>query len=215
MYISMKNPIILNPLATEYLLIFLHGLGDNGENISSIFESYAKRYRNTRMIFPTAMKRKIGICANMEMNAWFNIQSLDLEYEDYDGYRESMENIMKIFNEQNIAPTRTIIAGFSQGGAMSLYIALNEIRYFKSIICCSGFLIDRTNAKNIVKQNITMIHGNKDIVVLPMFGEKSFEILKNKYKQNVKLIKFHGDHTIPNIAFDTIFDGFNDKDLVL
>ena len=62
------------------------------------------------------------------MPAWFDLMSLDPSGpEDEKGIEKSKTNLTKIIDEEinnGIDPSRIVLGGFSQGGALSLYMGL-------------------------------------------------------------------------------------------
>ena len=62
------------------------------------------------------------------MPAWFDLMSLDPSGpEDEKGIEKSSTNLTKIIDEEinnGIDPSRIVIGGFSQGGALAIYMGL-------------------------------------------------------------------------------------------
>jgi len=64
----------------------------------------------------------------MPMNGWSDIYGLDsASEEDEKGFNESADRVKLILQKEidsGIAPSNIILAGFSQGGALALHVAL-------------------------------------------------------------------------------------------
>ena len=62
------------------------------------------------------------------MPAWFDLMSLDPSGpEDEKGIEKSKTNLTKIIDEEvnnGIDPSRIVLGGFSQGGALAIYMGL-------------------------------------------------------------------------------------------
>ncbi|KAK1349849.1 phospholipase/carboxylesterase [Hamiltosporidium tvaerminnensis] len=189
--------VVLNSCATEYLMIFLHGLNSNGYEVSKKFCDLANQYKNIKMVFPTSEKRKVGIYNNECVNAWYNITTKNVSMdEDCQGLNESMESILDLINYYGFRPESVIIGGFSQGAAMALYTAMNSYYSFRVVLCFSGYLPCFLSTKNCVEQRIVMTHGKKDSEVPYIFGWLSYGALL-VFKQCVKFISFDGPHEFP------------------
>ena len=109
--------------------------------------------------------------------------SLDAK-EDLAGITASMNAIEKLVLSKfsHIDPSRIILAGFSQGGAMALHTFLHGKLSFGGIIALSTYLPHRNLAaeadKNKVSgQNIFMAHGTHDEVLPHEIGELAKNIL--------------------------------------
>jgi phospholipase/carboxylesterase len=79
----------------------------------------------TKFILPTASSRPISLNGGYAMPGWSDINGLDPNAaEDTVGFEESRLRIEKIMASElsnGISPSRIIIAGFSQGGALALH----------------------------------------------------------------------------------------------
>jgi len=79
-------------------LIFLHGLGDSSEEFLGVFykhEGYGITNRYTKIVLPTAPKRKVTCEKNKEeTNSWFDIYTIEPEMNAY----SSMGEICARFN---------------------------------------------------------------------------------------------------------------------
>ena len=78
-----------------------------------------------KFVLPTASKRAITCNNGAVMNGWYDIISTqNRESNDYKGKEYSAQYIESLIqneiNNSEIKPSRIIIGGFSQGGAMSI-----------------------------------------------------------------------------------------------
>lgn len=175
--------IDLNPKGNQpqASVIWLHGLGADGNDFVPIVEQFAlEDNHNVRFVFPHAPVRKITVNGGMEMRGWYDIAALDLAHaEDSSGISDSARLIeLLIEREKNlgIKSEHIILAGFSQGGAMSLYTALRFPEKLGGIIALSTYLplaAAFSEARNPINQSIPIFiaHGLFDPVVPLMMGE--------------------------------------------
>src|SRR4051794_35476891 len=128
--------------APELAVIWLHGLGADGHDFEPIVPELRLR-RPVRFVFPHAPIRPVTINNGLEMRAWYDIVSFDAAREDYAGIRASPAAITRLVDreiEQGIAAERIVLAGFSQGGAMALHLALREPRRLAGVLALSTYL---------------------------------------------------------------------------
>jgi len=173
----------------EYAIIWLHGLGADGNDFVPVIpELQPDQLPAIRFLFPHAPTRPVTVNNGMRMRAWYDIFTTDLvRREDEGGIRESESAIRSLIARENIRgiPTQNIIlAGFSQGCAMTLHTGLRLDEPLAGMIALSGYLplqdkfpTERKSAND--NTPIFMGHGNMDPVVAISRGEASYEILKN------------------------------------
>jgi phospholipase/carboxylesterase len=109
-------------------VIWLHGLGADGHDFEPVVPELVRRgERAWRFIFPNAPVRPVTINGGMSMRAWYDLKGLDRRAaEDLAGFRDSDAQIRRLIaseGERGIPAGRIVLAGFSQGAAVSLYTA--------------------------------------------------------------------------------------------
>jgi phospholipase/carboxylesterase len=145
------------------------------------------RYK-IRFVFPHAPTLPITINGGMEMRAWYNIQALNLMHnEDLEGIVASDKMIAALIEREEsfgVRSDRIILAGFSQGGAMSLYTGLRYPKKLGGMIALSTYLpiLDSLEKeRTLINQDIPiyMAHGMFDPIVPFAMGQNSKEYLQN------------------------------------
>lgn len=84
--------------------------------------------RATRFILPTAPTRRVTINGGMPCPAWYDIKSLSGKRDEEgecEGLEESAGAIYALLGTAGVPASRVVLAGFSQGGALSLFAGLN------------------------------------------------------------------------------------------
>ena len=120
------------------------------------------------------------------MPAWYDITTLgkDRIHEKSAGLEESQTRVAGIIDSEisnGIPAHRIVLAGFSQGGAMSLYTGLNLDKTLGGVLCLSGYLVYPAGCRPTAASKQTpvlMLHGEDDGVVLPAYGKESAAKLK-------------------------------------
>ena len=183
------DAVILEPGQTHLTsVIWLHGLGADGHDFESIVpELGLSDTLGIRFIFPHAPKRPVTINGGMVMRSWYDIKDPDLskqrDKEDFD----DSANILKYWIdgeiEKGIAAERVIVAGFSQGGAITLHCGLTYPQQLAGLLVLSSYLpfaavMDEDSASANRQTPIMMMHGEFDPVIPVEFARQSCATLK-------------------------------------
>ncbi|MGH8454468.1 MAG: alpha/beta hydrolase, partial [Nevskiales bacterium] len=126
-------------------VIWLHGLGADGNDFVPIVpELRLPESLAVRFIFPHAPVRPVTLNGGMRMRAWYDILGLDrTAREDETGIRESQAQIEALIGRENtrgIPSERIVLAGFSQGGAITLQTGLRYPEKLAGLMVLSGYL---------------------------------------------------------------------------
>jgi len=174
-----------NPTAA---IIWLHGLGADGHDFEPIVPEIVRRgERPWRFVFPDAPVRPVTINGGMSMRAWYDITGFDRKAsEDLVGFRDTDTRIRQLIAREKargIAANRIVLAGFSQGGAVSLYMVPRYPETLAGVMVLSGYLpgestfaAERTAANDATP--IFMAHGLQDNVLPIGLGAASRNFLK-------------------------------------
>ncbi len=156
-------------------IIWMHGLGADGHDFESIVpELNLPESLRIRFIFPHAPKRAVTVNGGYVMRAWYDIAGPNiLAGEDERGMRESAKQIFELIEaekKKGIAASRIILAGFSQGGAMTLFAGLRYPQKLAGLMVLSAYLplAEKTTAEmseTNAKTSVFMAHGRQDGVV--------------------------------------------------
>ena len=174
-----------NPVAT---VIVMHGLGADGRDFLPIAEQLdLSSVGPVRFLFPNAPIIPVTINGGYEMPAWYDILGADLvRREDEAGLRKSQASIEALIDNEKargIAASRIVIAGFSQGCAMTFMVGLRYAEKLAGLMCMSGYLplADKTLAERSPASQgvpIFMGHGSRDGVVVLERAVASRDALK-------------------------------------
>ncbi|NKF51602.1 carboxylesterase [Shewanella sp. WXL01] len=179
---QLHDRIIIEPsVSAQCCVIWLHGLGDSGAGFAPVVPVLNLPANHAiRFVFPHAPEQPVTINGGMTMRSWYDIKSMDLhDRADIQGVLESEVKVRALINEQieqGIASDKIILAGFSQGGVMSLFTGLRFDKPLAGIMALSCYLpagdklpqdlADANRATPILQH-----HGEQDEVV-PLFAGK-------------------------------------------
>ena len=174
-----------NPTAA---VIWMHGLGADGNDFAPIVPELVRRdWPALRFVFPHAPARPVTINGGMRMRAWYDIREANLENRaDLAGVAESVAQVDALIareGERGIPPERVLLAGFSQGGAVTLAAGIARTRPLAGLIALSTYLPMGAEAARTLLvpganvQPVFMAHGVFDPVVPPAAGEAGAKAL--------------------------------------
>ena len=169
-------------------IIWMHGLGADANDFVPLVPELDLRTASgapmsIRFVFPNAPVIPVTINGGMSMRAWYDILQMDIggagptgkPREDETGLRSSQAHIEALIAAEiarGIPASRILLAGFSQGAAMTLMTGLRQPMRLAGLIALSGYLplgallaAERHATNHDVP--IFMAHGSDDPVVRP------------------------------------------------
>lgn len=163
-------------------VLWLHGLGADGNDfVPLVPELVRPDWPALRFVFPHAPVQPVTINGGARMRAWYDIRDFDLANRaDLDGVDASVAAVEALIAreaERGIPPQRLLLAGFSQGGAITLAAGLARKQPLAGLIALSTYLPMATTLAQsrlqpeAVAQPLFMAHGVFDPVVPPAAGE--------------------------------------------
>ena len=173
-----------NPGAT---IIVLHGLGADGNDFVPVAsELDLAAVGPVRFVFPHAPVMPVTINNGYRMRAWYDILGTDLvRREDEAGLRSSLAAVDALIEREKsrgIPAHRIVLAGFSQGCAMSLMTGLRHAERLGGIVGLSGYLplaatTEAERAHANTRTPVFLAHGQQDNIVPLARGQASRELL--------------------------------------
>jgi len=175
----------------SHSVIWLHGLGADGNDFVPIIQELTLPRLGIRFVFPHAPMRPVTVNGGFVMRAWYDIAYQDLAIkEDEPGLRQAQKSIEELIAKEEsrgVPANRIVIAGFSQGGVISLQTGLRQPKRLAGILSLSAYLpLAATVAKERNAANndapIFMGHGTVDnIVPLPLGAASRDQLIKLGY----------------------------------
>jgi phospholipase/carboxylesterase len=153
-------------------VIWLHGLGASGHDFEPIVP-YLQR-PDVRFVFPHAPTRGVTINGGLLMPAWYDILTLGgPRGEDPDDVRESAALVEALIAREiarGVPASQVVLAGFSQGAAMALFVGHRHPETLRGIMVLSGYevLVDTREAEGHPANRDTPLlacHGTYDPMV--------------------------------------------------
>ncbi|AEM47932.1 phospholipase/Carboxylesterase [Acidithiobacillus ferrivorans SS3] len=178
-------------------VVLLHGLGASMEDLAGVADLVDPEGR-CRWVFPNAPVRPVRINGGRPMRAWYDIYGSDSHSaEDAEGLQDMAKRLSVLLDHEVGKGSSIILGGFSQGGAMSLYIALHTGYVTKAVLALSAYLPLRAQLSTATAKSplIFLAHGQQD-AVLPIsymeIAQQMMEVLGYKISAH----RYPMDHTL-------------------
>ena len=150
-----------------YLVVLLHGVAANGNDLISLARAWRKVLPNAEFIAPNA---PFPCDYAPEARQWFSLADRTPE-KLLAGLREAGAILDRFFDEllasRQLDDARLALAGFSQGAATALYAGLRRQTQIAGIVAFSGALPDGEGLRSDIRSKppVLLVHGEADDAV--------------------------------------------------
>lgn len=203
---NLETKVVLNKPNEEVsgAIIWMHGLGADFNDFVPVVPELNLN-DSIKFVFPNAPIIPVTINNGFKMRAWYDILNFsDLHREvDTSGIIANVEKMNILIDElivSGIPANKIIIAGFSQGGVIAYYTALNSHHDLGGLLVLSSYLPEESLIKSENLQHkfslpILVCHGVSDPVVNIAYAKKAIQ-----YLQGIKLQcdwkEYHMEHSL-------------------
>ena len=173
----------------RWAVVWLHGLGADGHDFAPMVPELVRPgWPAIRFVFPHAPERAVTINGGMRMRAWYDIVGADLaDRADVHGLEQSVAQVQALIADQvtrGIPASRIVLAGFSQGGAVTLACGLRRREPLAGLVALSTYLPQPEHAAaalapGAAAQPVFMAHGAQDPVIPLAAGAHSAAVLRS------------------------------------
>lgn len=217
------NMITIHPAEGKHSasIVICHGLGDSADGFADVAELLCKQFPYLKAILPSAKTQPVTVNMGSSCPSWYDITGLDAaSSESVEGIDESVAVVRGIVDSEislGILPSRIILAGFSQGGALSLFTGLQLPVECKpcGIIVMSGYLCGSSRLKmtdGFEDVPILHCHGTGDMVVRYDWAQKTKEAVEEKGIKSYDLRSYEGmAHTVNAGVLAAVQEFVSDK----
>ena len=171
MFMEYPPCIEINPEGNaEYTVIWLHGLGADGNDFVPIVPGLRlPEEKRVRFVFPNAPAVPVSVNNGYVMPAWYDVYAMDLMAKiDVDGILRSADYLQTLVDAEiraGIRPEHIVLAGFSQGGVIALATALRAPLPLAGVMALSAYLPESVPLDSPAPRQIFQAHGRMDSVV--------------------------------------------------
>ena len=178
-------------IVPQSLLIMLHGWGAEAKDLASLASMLS--LGDCQLILPEAPFPHPEVPGG---RAWYVLDTPD--YRGLSQSRKLLQNwLFSLESQTGISLSRTVLAGFSQGGAMSLDVGLQLP--LAGICSLSGYLHFQPQATQFPCSSILIVHGIQDMVV-PIQAARQANNTLTDIGAMVEYHEFNGGHEISSIT---------------
>ncbi|CAB3410769.1 unnamed protein product [Caenorhabditis bovis] len=199
--IANGSAVVLPKGQHKATVIFLHGLGDQGDGWADMFKS-DMRSDHIKFICPHSASRPVTLNMGMRMPAWYDLYGLDAaSKEDDEGIAAAAKYVHDLIDSEissGIPSEKIAVGGFSMGGALAIYSGLTYPQKLGAIVGLSSFFLQRSKFPGNYSANlqtpIFLGHGTMDFLVPLPIGQLSQTLIK-KFNPNVELRTYPMAHS--------------------
>jgi phospholipase/carboxylesterase len=156
-----------NGATPQNLVILLHGVGADGNDLIGLASHWARYLPDTEFVSPHA---PYPYDKAPQGRQWFSIRDFSPEVL-LAGARETAPILNQFIDEQlartGLSDDRLALVGFSQGTMMALFVALRRTQLMTGVIGYSGRIVGMETTADEVQSRppILLIHGASDDLI--------------------------------------------------
>lgn len=183
-------------------VIWMHGLGSDGDDMAGLVEQLAIGHLPLRHVFLNAPIIPVTLNGGMPMPAWFDIFGLDMNARvDINGISLALQSVLSVIEQQvaeGLPTSQIFLAGFSQGGALALLTALQLGKPLAGVIALSAFLpLTQEWPANLPKNTaLFMGYGSQDPMVSPSWTKQTINHLEEMGYNQISQFEYPMPHSI-------------------
>lgn len=164
-------------------VIWMHGLGASGHDFEDVVPLL--ELPDVRFVFPHAPQHAVTINGGLLMPAWYDIRMLSSSgSENPEHVRESarlIEALLEREQSRGVPAERLVIAGFSQGGAMALFVGTRYPKTLAGMLMLSGYEVlaaTRESEAHAANRETPLLccHGSYDPMVDVRRAREAYEV---------------------------------------
>ena len=172
---------------SSHRIILLHGWGADADDLLPIGKSII---HNSYFDFELISLNAPTFRPNGTGRQWYGLFPPD--WNEAEIAADKLLDTLKAFDQTKISLQKTVLLGFSQGGAMALDAGLRLD--FGLVISCSGYSHPKWNP---LKNNpVLLSHGLQDDIVPVNASREILKRLGNEANSNYELHEYNCSHTI-------------------
>ncbi|KAI8983357.1 lysophospholipase I [Trametes punicea] len=199
-------PLVVSPKDQHYAtVIFVHGLGQRADSWVPVLQRVIERLPGIKWILPQAPSAPVTYDEGQCRPSWFDISNLPpCNCYDETGVATSVATVESLLTSEvrnGMEPHRIVLAGFSQGAALSFITALTtlhelggvaglsgwiplpsrQVRYQAAAAATVPYLLNISQAMLQLEPNLPVFwaHGKEDMEVPLTYAEDGTSFLRN------------------------------------
>ncbi len=198
-------------------IVWLHGLGADGHDFEPVARMLIPLLDSpVRFILPHAPHLPVTLNGGAHMPAWYDMLDLNhprnVGWDTVSASEITISALLERERTRGIPSEKLFLAGFSQGGAISIRIALQRKQKIGGILALSTYLLQNegevfpTNKHNLIP--VFMGHGTNDPIIPHSIAEASRNTL-NQHGCEVEWHSYIMAHSVCNQEIEDIKNWLN------
>ena len=171
------------------LVILLHGVGSNGQDLISLAPYYTQYVPDAAFVSPDAPFTCDMVPPGYPNSyQWFSLMDRD-PHKMLEGVKTVMPLVESFIDEQleayGLTHDRLVMLGFSQGTMTSLHVAPRLKKKIAGVLGYSGALLweESMSSENLQKMPVHLIHGeDDDVVPVEAWSAAKNVLISNNYE---------------------------------
>lgn len=207
------------------VVVLLHGFGAPGTDLVPLHQVF-RVSEDVRWVFPEAPLDLASLGFGPGARAWWMIDMAALERAQMTGEvrdrsqdipeglapaRAAMIELLDVV-ERELAPSKLVLGGFSQGAMVSMDVALHDERPLAGLIQLSGTLLAESEWKPRMAARaglpVLQSHGRQD-PLLPFSIAERLEASMREAGMENSFVGFDGGHDIPRVTLEAMQSFFD------
>ncbi|MCJ1283257.1 hypothetical protein MMC26_002585 [Xylographa opegraphella] len=165
---------VLEPSETHTATaLIIHGMGDTGQAWKNLVTewNWPARFPHIRFIFPSAPVLDLTLVPGSRMSSWFDVLTTnDVRGGTHDeaGMARSrlyLQSLIEREIEAGIPPSRIVLGGFSQGGAISLLTGISLPFALRGVFSLCGYLPMIPRVLALSETELMPAHLRQDLAI--------------------------------------------------
>lgn len=188
-------------------VVWLHGLGATGHDFEPIVPHLGLPW--VRFVFPHAPQRPVTINGGMVMPSWYDITHLGAGGQNESHIAETSSNVEALIarERESVAAERIVLAGFSQGGAIALWVGLRHAERLAGLMILSSYEMfpDRRQERSPENRSTPILfgHGLHDPMVPVDRGRAAYEGAASR-ERDTRWLEYPMGHEVCPAEIDDI-----------
>jgi len=160
-----------------HLFVFLHGSGATAQSMIPLAFRFQARFPSAALVVPSGFRN--AEC-DPRRQQWFSMRGLndDNRLQRVSEILPRLEDLVRGEQaQQRIAPGRTVLIGYSQGGTVALEMVKSVPGLAGAVVAYSSRFARLPRAGSRIGARIHLVHGAADTIVSRVHAERAERVL--------------------------------------
>lgn len=160
-----------------HLFVFLHGSGATAQSMIPLAFRFQSRFPSAALVVPSGFR---AAETDAGLQQWFQTRGLndDNRMERVNAILPRLEDLVRREQaQQRVAPGRTVLIGYSQGGTVALEMIKACRGLAGAVVAYSSRFAALPRSGASIGARIHLVHGADDTIVSRVYAERAARVL--------------------------------------